>query len=226
MIAGSLVLAGYYALLDSGASPANGRVPPLLLIPVVLLMALGVTTLVMSFWLRRRPQQRLELVNAWPRSRALLLVVTMSLLAIVLFAFGAFFLQWNRVAHWVALEAAVLTILFLAIIFISWIGLRRALILPSEDPALIEQLLHRRPHEIAWVYEIVVSSVGGKADEMTTVCLWLTNGRSHQISLPHPEAHMLLDLVRECAPHARIGYSEVVEARYRQDPASFSRKTS
>lgn len=207
-----------------GRAAMTQRPSPLLLIPVVLLISLGVTMLFADLMARRGIRPLADVATVWPRTRAVATVTAAALISIGLCGFGTFFLNWNVVTEWAILETAVLGLLLFATLTVGWINLRRAMSLPAEEMTPIQHLLEKQPEQIAWAYKIVVASQAAPVNEsekMSTVCLWLANGRSHQTSLPAGDAEALLTRIRERAPHAPIGYDAAIEAQYRQDPTCF-----
>ncbi len=97
----------------------------------------------------------------------------------------------------------------------------RGLRLLSIDRSWIMQVILQRPHEIAWIYELVVrSEVGGDVSATSNVHLWFRDGRSYSIAVEREDARALIAELSRRAPQALVGYSSENEQQYKQRRAA------
>ena len=200
---------------------------PLMWLPIMLLLALGVTFLLFPFMnLRRDTTFPLPILDdEMDRTEALNVALGMMMLAFVLFISGRIFWRWGEGGRFSSVGTAVLTFLLLASLGIGFYSLRRVLFMHDKDNAPIRKLLHEHPEYIVWAYEFNSENLSETAgtgltqatlsqSTESTLYIWLQDSTHHQITLPRDEVDSLLTLISERSPQAHIGYDEALAQRY------------
>ncbi len=203
------------------------RLPSLIWLPIMLLLALGITFLLQLFMnLQREPALSLSVLDdEMDRTQALNVAIGMMMLALVLFVSGRIFWRWEEGGQFSIVGTAVLTFLLLASLGIGFYSLRKLLFVRDKDYAPIRQLLDEHPERIVWVYDLssenlletaMVESTQAALSQPTesTLYIWLQDNTQHQITIPREEVDSLLILISERSPQAHIGYDEALAQRY------------
>lgn len=88
----------------------------------------------------------------------------------------------------------------------------------EKDPGLVA--LTKTPEQIVWAHVLVTTRNGARTSSVLE--LYLDDGKHARLPIPLPDsaAERALDVVREVAPRAAIGFSPDREVQFKKDPAS------
>ncbi len=199
----------------------------LMWLPIMLLLALGITFLMHSFMtLWRKPARHFAVLDdEMDRTEALNVAIGMTMLAFVLFVSGRIFWRWEDGGRFSVVGTAVLTFLLLASLGIGFYSLRKLLFVRDKDYAPLRKLLDEHPERIVWVYEFSSEdlsermTVGSPQPALpqpteSTLYIWLQDSTQHQITIAREEVESLLILISERSPQAHIGYNDALAQQY------------
>lgn len=198
------------------------RYAPMLWMFIVLFLSLGVTSI-----LSQRFSQRTHaeigghlLADALKRTGAINTTIVMGTIACVLFVFGLIFLRWDNTGSEVSvMGTAVFTSLVLGSLGLGLYSLGRALNLRDVDKSRLREILAKTPEKIAWVYERQTTQ-NSIYDELkgtlSMIDIWIEDGTLFQMVTSAEEKRQFLNLVKQQAPQAHVGYDPKLAQKYPQ----------
>jgi len=186
---------------------------PILWLPIVLFLSIGVTNLIWPWWQSRKEADSVDafFASAWPQTKAIHATIYLIALAVGLFLFGLVFWHWGTNTVW---GTTFFVILMSATVTLGFYHLRRILRFDSTHYTALRQLLSQDMEKLMWVYEVPpivsIAAQNSSADGDPTLYFWLADNTVHRVNVPDSVIRPLFSFIREHAPHVSIGISHEI----------------
>ncbi|MCP5094674.1 MAG: hypothetical protein GY943_03890 [Chloroflexi bacterium] len=198
-----------------------GQYNAMLWLPIVLFLALGVTTVFGRAILVQQHKSQVGghlLADAFKRTGAISITIAMGVIAFFLFLFGFIFWRWDSGSEIWFMGTAVFIVLVIVSLVIGLYSLGRAINLQDIDKSRIREILAKTPEKITWIYERQTHSSNMYAElqgKFATIDVWIEDGTLFQMIVSPEEKRAFLILLKQEAPQAHFGYDLKLAQRFK-----------